>query len=118
MTDKHSIQKGTDYILKNKLPIINYAVESNNNPLKIFNQYSLLLNNLPDNRFSIALKLSSVNFDLNYINRIIDIAREKEIKVPDQVFFGLIFGNIKGPLILEPKIYAIVSLKNEIKIIK
>ena len=38
-TYKHSIQKGADYILKNKLPIINYAVESNNNPLKIFNQY-------------------------------------------------------------------------------
>ena len=80
-TYKHSIQKGADYILKNKLPIINYAVESNNNPLKIFNQYSLLLNNLPDNRFSIALKLSSVNFDLNYVNRIINMAREKEIKV-------------------------------------
>ena len=42
----------------------------------------------------------------------------KEIKVPDHVFFGLILGKIKGPLILEPNKKATVSLKNEMPIIK
>ena len=38
--------------------------------------------------------------------------------MPDQVFFGLIFGSIKGPLKKFPKMYAEVSLMNDIKIIK
>ena len=42
----------------------------------------------------------------------------KDDKVPDQVLFGLIFGIIRGPLIKLPKIYAVVSLINETKIIK
>ena len=43
---------------------------------------------------------------------------KKDIKVPDIVFLGLIEGMIKGPLIKLPKIYANVSFKNEINIIK
>ena len=38
--------------------------------------------------------------------------------MPDQVLFGLILGNIRGPPKYLPKIYAIVSLKKEIKKIK
>ncbi len=41
-----------------------------------------------------------------------------EITVPDHVLLGLILGIINGPLIFEPKIYATVSLKKEIPIIK
>lgn len=43
---------------------------------------------------------------------------KKEIDVPDQVFFGLIEGIIKGPFIILPKIYADVSLTKDIKIIR
>lgn len=43
---------------------------------------------------------------------------KKEIDVPDQVFFGLIEGMIKGPFIILPKIYADVSLTKDIKIIR
>ena len=42
----------------------------------------------------------------------------KEIEVPDQVFFGLIFGKIRGPFKYLPKMYATVSLKKEINISK
>ena len=47
-----------------------------------------------------------------------NVVAMKEIDVPDQVFFGLIFGNMSGPFINLPAIYAIVSLKNEVKIIR
>ena len=43
---------------------------------------------------------------------------KKEINVPDQVLLGLILGEINGPFILEPTIYAIVSLMNDTTIIK
>ena len=42
----------------------------------------------------------------------------KDIEVPDIVFLGLTEGMIKGPLIKLPKIYAKVSFKNEIIIIR
>ena len=42
---------------------------------------------------------------------------KKEKDVPDHVFFGLIFGDIKGPLTQVPTMYAIVSLINDIEII-
>ena len=43
---------------------------------------------------------------------------KKDIDVPDQVFFGLIDGMIKGPFMILPKIYAEVSLTKDIKIIR
>tara|TARA_B100000965_G_scaffold390015_1_gene396376 strand:- start:601 stop:1083 length:483 start_codon:yes stop_codon:yes gene_type:complete len=44
--------------------------------------------------------------------RIINDIKKDNI-VPDQVFFGLIEGTIKGPLIKLPQIYAVVSLTKE-----
>ena len=41
-----------------------------------------------------------------------------DIEVPDHVFLGLIEGNIKGPLNVFPKIYAIVSFKKATKIMR
>ena len=38
-----------------------------------------------------------------------------DISDPDHVFFGLIDGTIKGPLIKLPKIQALVSFKNDNK---
>ncbi|MDB3973377.1 hypothetical protein N9440_01210 [Alphaproteobacteria bacterium] len=43
---------------------------------------------------------------------------KKDIDVPDQVFFGLIDGMIKGPFMILPKTYAEVSLTKDIKIIR
>ncbi len=37
------------------------------------------------------------------------------MSVPDHVLLGLIFGKIRGPLKNLPDIYAMVSLKKEIK---
>ena len=50
-------------------------------------------------------------------NKINDVAM-KEINVPDQVLFGLIFGIINFPAMNFPERYATVSLKKEINIIK
>ena len=79
------------------------------------------------NLFIYEKKISPVN---NKIDKIIDIKilkfnknkseldKKKDTVVPDQVLFGLILGNIRGPPKYLPKIYAMVSLKKEIKKIK
>ena len=43
---------------------------------------------------------------------------KKENNVPDHVLFGLILGEINGPFMLEPATQAVVSLMNDIAIIK
>ena len=50
-----------------------------------------------------------------YLHKKIEVI-EKEIKDPDHVFLGLIFGIIKGPPINLPEMYATVSLKKDNKI--
>lgn len=55
-----------------------------------------------------------LKFNINSNN----VDKTKDIEVPDQVLFGLIFGKIKGPAKYRPVIKAIVSLKKEIKNIK
>ena len=45
-----------------------------------------------------------------------NVEAKKEIEVPDQVFFGLIFGKMRGPFNNLPETYATVSLKKEISI--
>ena len=64
----------------NKIPVINYAVEESYNSLNTFNEYKEL-NNKIDNRYRIALKLSSFNFDEVIIDDIIDMYKEKGIKI-------------------------------------
>ena len=61
--------------------------------------------NIENNKLKLRIKRARVD-------------KKNETKVPDHVFLGLILGNIRGPLILDPIIYAVVSLKNEIHIIK
>ena len=50
------------YILNKRLPIINYAVESNNDVTRVLNEYEMLIENINNNKdISIALKMSSFN---------------------------------------------------------
>ena len=62
--------------------------------------------------------------DINKLNKILKLRFTSNILVaisekivPDQVFLGLMDGIIKGPPNVLPTIYAIVSLKNDEKII-
>tara|TARA_B100000886_G_scaffold12544_1_gene8130 strand:+ start:4794 stop:5024 length:231 start_codon:yes stop_codon:yes gene_type:complete len=47
-----------------------------------------------------------------------NVVAKKDIDVPDHVFLGLMLGTIRGPPRDLPKMYAIVSLKKDIRIIK
>ena len=76
----HALNVGKDYLNKNKKPIINYAVEGKNSYRKTHKEYNKIISLLPEN-YSIALKLSSFNFDLLSINEIINNAKNKNIKV-------------------------------------
>lgn len=63
-----------------------------------------------DSRHDIKIENSSLK-----INNVVKI---NDIMVPVQVLLGLTLGTIKGPFRDLPKIYAIVSLKKAIKIVK
>ena len=76
----HALTVGKKYINKNKKPIINYAVEGKNNYRKTYKEYNKIISLLPEN-YSIALKLSSFNFDSLSISDTINNANNKNIKV-------------------------------------
>ena len=76
----HALNK-SKYILKNnRIPVINYAIESNNNKLLVFKEYEKLFYNL-DSNYRIAIKLSSLNFDKNLIKDMIQMYESKNIKI-------------------------------------
>ena len=75
-----AVSRGSTLISKNRIPVLNYAIENSNNYLDTYNEYNNLIGNI-DNRFRIALKLSSFNFDLNIVKKIIDKAVRKNITV-------------------------------------
>ena len=54
-----------------------------------------------------------LNKILNFKNSNNENETRKEVIVPDHVFFGLIVGIIKGPLIKLPKTYAKESFIND-----
>ena len=58
-TRQQALRVGHQYLLKNKYPIINYAVESTNQNHIVTQEYLKLIKDIPNNHFSIALKLSS-----------------------------------------------------------
>jgi proline dehydrogenase len=76
----HAIHLGNKLINNNKFPIINFAVENTLQSKSVFNEYNNLIQHLPD-KFSIAIKLSSFNFDHNYFIPIIETCKDKNIKV-------------------------------------
>lgn len=78
---KQAIHVGNSYFKKGVKPIINYAIESHNNSNEIYNEYNNLIRNINNSNFSIALKLSSVNFDKHITNDIIELCKEKNMKL-------------------------------------
>ena len=84
-----AINYGYKLLKKSKIPIINYIEENNNlfdnlfnNETRVYNEYDMLINNdLINSDFMIAIKLSSFNFNKNYIYKIAEKCREKNIKL-------------------------------------
>ena len=74
------IQTANKILLTNKIPVINYAIENTTNGIQTFNEYKNLCINI-DNNFRVAIKLSSFNFDKSLICDIIDMYKDKNIKV-------------------------------------
>jgi len=74
------IQTANKILLNNKIPVINYAIEHTHNGMNTFNEYNNLCNQI-DNRYRVAIKLSSFNFDKNLTYDVIDMFKEKEIKI-------------------------------------
>ena len=74
------VKTANKVLLTNKIPVINYAIEHTSNGMKTFNEYKILCNNI-DNNFRVAIKLSSFNFDKSLTCDIIDMYKDKNIKV-------------------------------------
>lgn len=76
-----ALRVGHQYLLRNKYPIINYAIEGTNQSDRVTQEYLQVIDKIPNNNFSIALKLSSFNFDIQKVSRVISCAQHKNIKV-------------------------------------
>lgn len=77
---KNALFISKNILKKNKIPVINYAIESSKDKIKIFNEYQKLSNQINSN-YRVALKLSSFDFDENIINKTIDLFKNKNIKI-------------------------------------
>tara|TARA_Y100001980_G_scaffold45843_1_gene27355 strand:- start:26 stop:832 length:807 start_codon:yes stop_codon:yes gene_type:complete len=75
-----AILTGNNYLSKNVSPIINYISENTSNQNNNYEEYLNLIYKLNQN-FMIALKLSSLNFEKQYIENIADHCIEKKIKL-------------------------------------
>ena len=80
-TRQQALRVGHQYLLKNKYPIINYAIESTKQGDIVTQEYLQLIKEIPNNNFSLALKLSSFEFDIHKVSQIISSAQQKNIKV-------------------------------------
>ena len=78
---KKAIDVGNKYLKKNNNPIINFSIEKTDKPIEIYNEYKNLISNLPNNNFSVALKLSSVSFDKKIVNDIVEVCKENKTKL-------------------------------------
>ena len=67
-------------IKNNKIPIINYAIEENNLKNNVYDEYKNLIKNM-NNKYKIALKLSSFDFDYNLLNNLINLSNDKKIQI-------------------------------------
>ena len=79
-TIKSAINLSKKQMLKNRIPVINYAVESRSDSLKVFNEYKKLSNEI-DESYKVALKLTSFDMNIKLINNIIDIFLDKNVKI-------------------------------------
>ena len=67
-------------LLLGKKPIINYIKEDINNHKNTYNEYIHLLNYI-DHNYSIAIKLSSFNFNEHVINTLIEKYKKHNVKI-------------------------------------
>lgn len=76
----HAINIANNLIQKNKIPIINYITEETTDKKRVFNEYIKLSKMIPD-KSMIALKLSSLDFDRDLIDKLIESYKMRSIKV-------------------------------------
>lgn len=77
---KHAINKASFIKQNNKIPIINFSVESNLSNEKIFEEFKKISKYVTDEH-KVALKLSLFNFNLDLIKETIDLLIKKNVKV-------------------------------------
>ena len=76
---KHALRSSQGVIRNSKIPIINFAVEETSDKLKIYTEHKSLLERM-DSKQKIAIKLSSFEFDLDLINKLIHKSSSKGIQ--------------------------------------
>ena len=78
---KDVLKKGKFFLKNDTIPIINYISENKSNKRdENFQEYKNLISKI-NNKYMVALKLSSLDFNKNYIYKISDLCREKNIKL-------------------------------------
>lgn len=77
---KHVLKSSNRVMVKEKIPIVNFAIEESSNKNKIYTEHKNLIENLDVDK-KIALKLSSFEFDLDVVNSIICESKEKGIQI-------------------------------------
>lgn len=80
-TRTQALRVGHQYLLKNKYPIINYAIEDIYQSDRVTQEYLQLIKEIPNNKFSLALKLSSFDFDIQKVSQVVSSAQQKDVKV-------------------------------------
>lgn len=76
----HAINIANNLIQKNKIPIINYITEESTDKKRVFNEYIKLSKTIPE-KSMIALKLSSIEFDRDLIDKLVETYKSRSIKV-------------------------------------
>ena len=68
-----SLKVGNNLIKSQKIPIINYIAENKKSEKHhVYNELNQLINQV-DQNYMIALKLSSIDFDINYANNLAEL---------------------------------------------
>ena len=75
-----AINIANNLINKNKIPIINYITEETTDKKRVFNEYIKLSKVIPD-KSMIALKLSSLDFDRDLIDKLVENYIARSIKI-------------------------------------
>ena len=76
-----SLKVGNNLIKSQKIPIINYISENKKSEKHhVYNELNQLINQVNQN-YMIALKLSSIDFDINYANNLVELCKTKKINL-------------------------------------
>lgn len=77
---KHALQVSNYILNKNKIPIINFAIESNYPKPLINKEFSNIINNI-DSNIKISFKLSLFDYNIDILNPIIEKLIFKNVKI-------------------------------------